>query len=114
MSPSLVVALPGLVAGLAGAGDRIGAPELLTGIRVQRIDMVAGAPVAAAAADDQLVADDQRRPGQRIAVLRIVDLDRLDQFTGVAVGPVHLAVAGHGYDEILVERDPAVRRDPDI
>ena len=77
--------------------------------------MGAGAAVAAAAADDQLVVDDQRSRGQRaIAVRWIVELDGLHQFAGVRLGPQHLAVAGDGNDEVLVEGNATVRGYPHL
>jgi hypothetical protein len=43
MLPRIVLVLPGLAPGLAGRRDRVGPPERLTGISVERVDMRAGA-----------------------------------------------------------------------
>jgi hypothetical protein len=68
------VVLPGLVAGLAGAGNGIGASERLTGVEVGRLDEAADAEFATGGADDCHAADDQRRNGENLAVCRIGDL----------------------------------------
>src|SRR4051795_2215330 len=39
----------------------------------------------------------------------VVELHRLDQFTGVRLGPEDLAVAGDRNDEVLIEGHTAVR-----
>ena len=84
---------------------------MLAGVRVEGVDMGAGALVPAASADDQLVVDDQRSRGQRAkARLHVIKLDRLDQFPGVGLGPVDFAVVGDRNDEVFVERDPADSR----
>src|SRR6202011_4665636 len=41
MFPALLAVLPGLVAGLAGARDRVGAPCRLAGVEVGRLDIAA-------------------------------------------------------------------------
>ena len=53
------LARPGLVARLAGTGNRVEAPDLLAGLRVERRDVAADRAVAAAGADDHLVLDDR-------------------------------------------------------
>src|SRR5262249_35549128 len=72
--PALLAVLPGLVAGLAGARDGVGAPNLLAGIEVGGVDPAADAELAAGAADDGDVADDQRRDGERLGDGGIGDL----------------------------------------
>src|SRR2546423_6914209 len=61
--PALLTVLPGLIAGLAGAGDGVGAPELLPGIEVGAVDKAADAVFAACRAGDRHVAHDQQRRG---------------------------------------------------
>jgi len=57
-------------------------------IRVERIDMRAGALVTAAAADDELVIDQKRCRGQRaVRFFGVVKLDCPDQFAGIGLGP---------------------------
>src|SRR6185503_4589763 len=46
------VAGPRVVAGLAGARDRVEAPDFLAGLRIERRDVSANSHVAAARADD--------------------------------------------------------------
>src|SRR5262249_47315993 len=66
VAPALLAVLPGLVAGLAGTRNRVGAPDLLPGIEVGRVDPAADAIFAAGGARDREVADDQRRGGERL------------------------------------------------
>src|SRR5204863_7128286 len=58
--PALLAVLPGLVAGLAGAGDGVGAPEALAGVQVGALDEAADAVFAASGTDDRHIAHDQR------------------------------------------------------
>src|SRR6266851_775445 len=60
MLPAVLAVLPGLVAGLADARDREGAPRLLAGIEVGGVDPAADTEFAAGRADDGEIADDQR------------------------------------------------------
>src|SRR5438477_8939609 len=64
--PAILAVLPGLVAGLTGAGNGVGAPEALAGVQVGALDEAADAVFAAGGADDRHVAHDQRRGGQRL------------------------------------------------
>ena len=110
MLPGIGVAFPGLTAGLARCGNRISPPEPLAGIRVQRVDMGAGALVAAAAADDELVVDQKRSRRQcAVGLLGIIELDRPDEFAGVGLGPQDLAIGRDRNDKVLIERDATVR-----
>src|SRR5262249_40195758 len=72
--PAVLAVLPGLVAGLAGAGNRIGTPERLAGVEVSRFDKATDAEFAAGSADDRHVADHQRRNGENLGVCGIGDL----------------------------------------
>src|SRR5689334_3674382 len=47
-----------------------------------------------------------------MAFLRVIELNGLDQFPGVRLGPVDLAIRRHGDDKILVQSDATVRGDP--
>src|SRR5262249_31609750 len=93
--PALLAVLPGLVAGLAGARDGVGAPNLLAGIEVGGVDPAADAELAAGAADDGDVADDQRRDGERLGDGGIGDLAL----------PHHLAGRLVEREQAAVERD---------
>src|SRR5262245_5746562 len=109
MLPGIGVALPGLAAGFAGGGNGVSPPQLLACIRVKRIDMGAGALVAAAAADDYLVVDQQRRRGQRaVRFLGIVEYDSLEKLARIGLGPQDFAIACDGNYKVLVQGDAAV------
>ena len=98
--------LPGLVAGLAGARDRVGAPRRLAGVEVGRLDEAADAELAAGGADDGEVADDQRRDGQRLADRGIGDLALPHHFAGRLVDREHAPVERDRDDLVL----PQARR----
>src|SRR5262245_53427435 len=95
--PALLAVLPGLVAGLAGAGDSVGPPRLLAGVEVDALDESADAELATGDADNADVTDDQRRHRDRLGNGGIAD-------PGL---PHHLASR-------LVEREQApIERDRD-
>src|SRR5262249_57907202 len=91
--PGIVVALPGLAAGLARRRDRELAPQELAGLGVEPGHPIAHALVAVGGPDDDLVLDGERRRRER-HVRRV----RERGF------PHHLAA-------VLVSRDDAGRRD---
>src|SRR5690606_28943442 len=105
--PGIVVVLPGLRAGLARRRDGIGPPQLRAVLDAVGGDVVARAGIAAGAADDDLVADDQRRRGQVEAGIlrRIVRLDSVDQLAGLGIGPVD-AMGGDG-DHLIAGKGAA-------
>src|SRR5262249_15552130 len=80
--PALLTVLPGLVAGLAGARDGVGAPDLLTSIEIGPVDPAANAVFTAGATNDRNIAHDQRRRGQRFGDCRIGDLALPGNLTG--------------------------------
>src|SRR5215472_16437214 len=95
MLPGIGVSFPSFAARLAGGGNRVGTPELVAGIRVQRIDVGARTLVAATATDDQLVVDHKRSRSQgAVSFLGIVELDSPDELAGVGLGPDDLAIGG--------------------
>ncbi len=53
------VSLPRVVAGLAGSGNGVKAPDFLAGARIMRSHEAADAELAAADADENLVLDDE-------------------------------------------------------
>jgi hypothetical protein len=67
MLPAILAVLPGLVAGLAGPWDRVGAPRRLAGVEVGRFDVAANAELAAGGADNREVAHDERRDSDGLA-----------------------------------------------
>src|SRR6266852_163833 len=108
MLPALLAVLPGLVAGLAGARDRVGAPGRLAGVEIGRLDEAADAEFAAGGAHDGEVADDERRNGERLADRRIRDLALPDDFTRRLVDREHAPVERDGNHLVLPQRDAAV------
>ena len=89
-----VVAAPRFAAGLAGARNRVEAPNLLAGLHVVRGDEAADTVLAAARADDHQVLDDERRHRHGVRELRI----------GHRCIPKRLAVARVDRDQVRVER----------
>src|SRR6185503_20259068 len=67
------VAGPRVVAGLAGARDRVEAPNFLARLRVERRDVAADSHVAAARAYDDFVLEDVGRHRDRVVLLRVGD-----------------------------------------
>ena len=108
MLPAVLAVLPGLVAGLAGAGNRIGAPGRLAGVEIGRLDIAADAELAAGGADDREVAHDQRRDGQRLAERGIGDLALPHLLAGRLVDGEHAAVERDRDHLVLPQRDAAV------
>jgi len=72
--PAVLAVLPAVVAGLAGARNGVGAPDLLAGVEVGGVDPAPDAELAAGRADDGKIAHDQRRDGQRLGDRGIGDL----------------------------------------
>src|ERR1700730_19101865 len=103
MLPCIGVAFPRVVAGLTGTRDRVGLPQQGAGVGVECINVRTGALVAAASADDKLVVDQKRSRRQRaVGFLQIVELNGLDEFAGVGLGPEDLAIARNGNDQVLI------------
>jgi len=88
------VALPGIAAGLVRRGDRVGAPQMLAGLRVPAVDEAAGAEFRPRDAGQDDAVGDQRRHRHRVALL---DVGRL-------LTPQLLARLGVERDHIGVER----------
>src|SRR5262249_33850148 len=92
--PAVLAVLPGLVAGLAGAGDGVGPPRLLAGVEIGRLDVAADPELAAGRADDREVTHDQRGNGERLAERRLGDLAFPYDFAGRLVDGEHAAIEG--------------------
>ena len=88
------VSRPGVMAGLAGPRDRVGAPQMLAGLRIPAVDEEAGAELGAGNAGDDHAVGDERRPRHRVPVL---ELDRV-------LAPQLLAGLGVERDDVGVER----------
>src|SRR5262249_35419875 len=106
--PALLAVLPGLVAGLAGPRDRVGAPRRLAGVEVGRLDEAADAEFAPGGADDRKVADDERRNGERLADCRVGNLALPHHFAGLLVDREHAAIEGDGDHLVLPQCDATV------
>src|SRR5262249_34637057 len=106
--PALLAVLPGLVAGLAGSRDRVGAPCRLAGVEVGRLDEAANAEFAPGGAHDGQVADDQRRDGERLADRRVRDLALPHRFAGRLVDRKHTPVERDRDHLVLPQRDAAI------
>src|SRR3989449_10320208 len=87
------VTLPGLVTGLSGPRDRVGLPRGLTAFRVEGGDVAADAERAARGADHDLALRDQRRQGEVVTVLVVVD----------GLIPPHLAGLGIERDNVGID-----------
>src|SRR5262249_50778140 len=70
-----VFAEPCLVAGLAGSGNRVKAPDLLTRVHVERSEKAADTVFAAGDAGDHLILDGERRYRHRVLLLVVGDLN---------------------------------------
>src|SRR5258708_21465438 len=108
MLPALLAVLPGLVAGFAGARDRVGAPGRLAGVEIGRLDEAADAEFAPGGADDSEVADDQRRDGERLANGGVGDLAFPHHFARRLVDREHAPVKRDGNHLVLPQCDAAV------
>src|SRR5262245_27824572 len=63
---ALLAVLPAVAADLAWRRDGVGAPDLLAGIEIGGVDPAADAELAAGAADDPQVTNDERRDRERL------------------------------------------------
>src|SRR5262245_56612079 len=108
MLPALLADLPGLVAWLASAGDRIGAPDALAGVEVGAVEEAADAVFAAGSAHDGDIAHDQGSRGQRLGDCRIGDLALPGNLTGRLVDGNEPAVERDRDHLVLPQRHAAV------
>ena len=108
MLPPLLAVLPGLVAGFAGAGNGEGAPRLLAGVEVGGVDPAADAELAAGAADDREIANDQRGEREGLGDRRIRDLALPHHLAGRLVEREQAAVERDRDDLVLPQRHAAV------
>ena len=104
------VAGPGVVAGLAGRGDRVGFPDLLAGVRVERDDEAANAALAARDADHDAAARGERRNRHVVAVVVVLDGLVPDDGARFRVERDDARVGRRRVDLVAVQRDAAIRR----
>ena len=90
------------------ARDRVRPPDLLLRRQVRRREPAADAELAAGDAGDRHVLHDQRRPGDRLALVGIGDLPLPDDLAGLLVRRDQAAVQRVGDHEIAPQRDAAV------
>ncbi len=103
------LAFPGVVAGLAGAGDGVGLPHRLAALGVERLDEAADAELAARDADHDLAVHDQRRERHVVAFLPVGDRRALPgDLAGRGVERHHDRVLGGEVDLVAVQRDAAL------
>ena len=105
----LAVRGPRLGARLARRRDRVGAPHAVAGLRVHRLEEAARAEVGADDADVDLPVEEERRAGDRLALLPLHELARPDDGSRLLVERAHLAVELAEVDAAVAERDAAVQ-----
>jgi hypothetical protein len=98
VAPVLVAAFPGLIAGFAGAGDRviISAPGCFSGVEIGRLDETPNPVFTAGSPHDGEVADDERSDGN--AQGGVSDLPLLGHFASRLVYGEHAAIERDGDD----------------
>src|SRR5262249_56845630 len=106
--PVLLAVLPGLVAGLAGARDSEGAPCLLAGIEVGRVDPAADTEFATGRADDGEVADDERGERHRLAERRLRGLALPHNLAGRTIESEDAAIERDCNDLVFPQHDAAL------
>ena len=102
------VALPGFVAGLAGSRNRIGAPQMLAGLRIPAVDEVAGAELGAGNTGDHHTVGDQRRDRHRIAGLEIDGILAPQLLAGLRIERDDIGVERGAEDLAVVDRGAAI------
>ena len=108
MLPPLLAVLPGLVAGFAGAGNGERPPRLLAGVEVGGVDPATDAELAAGAADDREIANDQWGERQGLGDRWIRDLALPHHLAGRLVEREQAAIERDRDDLVLPQRHAAV------
>jgi hypothetical protein len=90
--PVVLAVLPGLVAGLAGAGNCKCPPSLLSSVEVSRVDPAADAGFAASRADNSEIANDERGKRDGLAKRRLRGFAFPNLFSSFAVACKDTAV----------------------
>ena len=110
--PGIVLVLPGLAAGLARRRDRIGLPQRIAGLGVERGDPVAQAAVAAGGADHDRILERERGGGQ-LQVRLVAQVLVPHHLAGLLVGRDHAPVIGGDRDhQVAPQRDAAIAVEP--
>ena len=105
-----VVALPGVVARLAFAGNGEGPPQFLAVVGIERDDIAADAELAAGATDDDLSVDDQRHQGQILALLVVLHLGVPEDLAGLGVERHDMVIRCREIELVLPQADAAAGR----
>src|SRR5262245_36330817 len=108
--PGVVLVLPGLAAGLARLRDRIPAPELVAGARIERGHPAAGAAVTGAVGDEHFSLDRHRRGRKPFLVAELVGLGDFlvpDDLARITVERDHAAVRQVADHQVFPERNAA-------
>ena len=102
------IAGPGLGAGLALFGNRIGAPERFTGLRIEPFEIAADAVFRARNARNDDAVRHQRRDRHGVAVLRIRRLRAPDLLAGLGIERDHIGVEGCAIELAVEQRRAAI------
>ena len=97
------VALPGVSAGLVGAGYRMGPPQVLASLRVPAIDEAAYAVLGARDAGDDDAVGNQRRDRHRIAFLDVGGLLAPEFLAGLGIERDYVGVQ-RGAEQLSIEQ----------
>src|SRR5262249_20194730 len=106
--PGLAVVGPGLRARLPGLGDHVAAPHALPRLQLDRVGVTAHAELAAGAADDHHVLDDQRGDRRALAGAHVAERLVPDLLPALRVDRDDVRVEGGHEDLALGDRDAAV------
>ena len=102
------VAGPGVVAGFAGAGDGVPAPETFAGVGVIGVEEAVEAMIAGGDAHDDFILDDHGRGGGPIAFGGFGDFGFPEHGSVTSVEGDQVGVGGAEVDFIAVDGDAAV------
>src|SRR5262249_6329777 len=108
MFPVILAVLPGLVARLADARNREGAPSLLAGAEVGCINPATDAELAAGRSDDGEITHDQRRQRYRLAKRRLRGFAFPNQFAGGAIERKDASVERNRDHLVFPQRDSTI------
>ena len=102
------VALPGVAAGFAGSGNRVGAPQVLAGLRIPAVDEVARAEFGAGDAGDHYAVGDERSNRHRISGLEVDRVLAPQLLAGLGVERDHIGVERGAEDLTVIDRCAAI------
>ena len=106
--PGVAVRWPCEVARFTRSRHGVEPPDLFSALRVERGDETADPVLAAGRADDDLVVDDERRNGQRVAELRFRQRDVPDRLADLRVDRDEMPVDRTHEQRIAEDRQTAI------